>query len=1069
MADGQSIDTLVRQDLYLKISRSLTEDEARSLRTYLGGSRQLPDGTIQHDSAHEMFNKLERAGNSLSFLAGLLEKIGRQDYAKEVNAIAQREEKALEDGNTKEEKESKKSTTSGMETKSTTYRGKQRTKGGTHRKKPYGRSDTTKPDSMMLVLTAGMPDQNGNEIKIEVPPGLHLALDDETKKQLLKKHMKETDLKQCRDWGEDRLKLLNSMKNMVSTSFLREKTEQVIETMFNWDAKILRAYEGCVIFHIHFDNEKGLENFWASHKTGKLSKQFTDLAITNEMRDLVDDRTLCVSTVALQEDYLSWKHYFNGTTPGIRNDNKVTIVKGCTLTPNVEGTTTGQTTGTSEDPMKDSGAEGVEARCHSAHEDAAEETHERSPAKATGTSYQADSCMYAEAVKSSPEDESPSSEGQQWKKNVKQLLDACGKGNLQSVKHVIESGHLRVSVEDETGTTPLHLAAANRHVNIARYLLHKGANVDERNHMDETALHLAAGSGDVRMVKLLLEHNADISATDCLGNTALHFAAREGKTNALHLLLWLGANIDATGNDNLTALHLAAWNGHANVVNDLLVYGADLNKKDIWGHTALHIAAREGYPLIVKDLLHSKADLYAQADDNYSALHFAASDNQLEVVEVLLSSGAAINDTDKYGDTALHSATSYGHVTMMKTLVEKGAEVNATNSYGKTPLYAAAFGGHDEALEYLIDIGADPHAKDKQGDTALHWAAYHGHVKVVELLLSKGLDSNAKGCNGRTAVHRAAERGQAQTLQVLLQAGGSPNMTNEDGETPLHIALLRNPDVTQLLLEKGGDPSIKSEDGGTGLHLAAWTGNVDALRLVLETGKVDVDEKDFAGCTALHLASEQGHFEVVEVLIDIGADPHTRDKQGDTALHWAAYHGHVKVVELLLSKGLDSNAKGCNGITAVHRAAERGQAQTLQVLLAAGGSPNVTSEDGETPLHIALLRNPDVTQLLLEKGGNPSIKSKDGRTGLHLAVWSGSVDALRLVLETGKVDVDEKDSAGCTALHLASEQGHWDSVKMLLDHGASASAKDNNNLSPLDKARLKGHEKVLALLEGKVV
>ncbi|XP_078679759.1 uncharacterized protein LOC144915337 [Branchiostoma floridae x Branchiostoma belcheri] len=878
-AVGTSVGRRTRQDLYLEISRDLTDDEVGNIRDYIGGEKVLPAGTIQHATAHQMFNKLERKGmlkqGDLSFLVKLMKSIDRDDYADAAEEIAEQErEDLLSD-----------------------YAGT--SKGRRDNKKPYSRPVTTKPDSMMLAVAVEIPTQSQDEIKMEMPRGFFVNLDDDTKKQLLKTNIKDTRLKQCKDWGKDMIELLGSMEKRVSSSFLEKKTEQVFNIIINEGARIFRADDGSVIFYIRFDNAEGFENFWASHKTGKLSKQFTNLAITDEMRYLIGNNSLCVSTVALEEDYLAWKHYFNGTTPSGIQKNKVTVVKGCTINTDVEGTTTtatGQTRGGSEDP-------GAEPHCHSSLEQAVGETQERSPAKAA--SYQTG--MYAVASKVSPEDESSSTdhEGQQWKENVNQLLDACGKGNLQSVKDVIESGRLRVSVEDETGTTPLHSAAANGHVHIASYLLHKGTHVDEKNHMDETALHLAAGSGDVGMVKLLLEHDANISATDCLGNTALHFAARNGNAKALHLLR-RKENIDAEGNDNLTALHLATWNGHADIVNNLLRYGADPNKKDKWGHTALHIAAREGYPSIAKDLLHFKADVNVQADDDYSALHFAASENHTNVVEILLSSGAAIDDRDKFWDTALHSAANNGHARMMKTLIQNGAKVNAGNRYGRTALYAAAFGGHDDALEYLIDVGANPHTTDAQGDTALHWAAYHGHTEVVKLLLSKDVDSNAKGLYGRTAVHRAAEKGQAETLRVLLEAGGSANVTNDNGETPLHIALLRNPDLTQILLEKGGDPSIKSEDGGTALHLAVWSGRVDALKSVLETHKVDVDETDSSGCTALDLALAKGHFESVKMLL--GHLSSTRAKyNSQRPLHSLQIQEHYDVAELPRSRPVKHN------------------------------------------------------------------------------------------------------------------------------------------------------------------
>ncbi|KAI8504978.1 hypothetical protein Bbelb_170870 [Branchiostoma belcheri] len=88
-----------RQDLYLEISRDLTDDDVRNIRDYIGGEKVLPAGTIQHATVHEMFNKLERKGvlkqGELSFLVKLMKSIDRDDYADAAEEIARQEREAL--------------------------------------------------------------------------------------------------------------------------------------------------------------------------------------------------------------------------------------------------------------------------------------------------------------------------------------------------------------------------------------------------------------------------------------------------------------------------------------------------------------------------------------------------------------------------------------------------------------------------------------------------------------------------------------------------------------------------------------------------------------------------------------------------------------------------------------------------------------------------------------------------------------------------------------------------------------------------------------------------------------
>ncbi|CAH1232887.1 Hypp523 [Branchiostoma lanceolatum] len=138
-----------RQDLYLEISRDLTDDEVENIRSYIGGRKVLPAGTIQHATTQQIFNKLERKGvlkrGDLSFLAKLMESIDRMDYADAANETAKQEREALEERPAKEN-DSIEPISPGAQIKVPTLSaaGKQRRE-KIHEKKPYSvsRSNTT--------------------------------------------------------------------------------------------------------------------------------------------------------------------------------------------------------------------------------------------------------------------------------------------------------------------------------------------------------------------------------------------------------------------------------------------------------------------------------------------------------------------------------------------------------------------------------------------------------------------------------------------------------------------------------------------------------------------------------------------------------------------------------------------------------------------------------------------------------------------------------------------------------------------------------------------------------------
>jgi ankyrin repeat protein len=109
---------------------------------------------------------------------------------------------------------------------------------------------------------------------------------------------------------------------------------------------------------------------------------------------------------------------------------------------------------------------------------------------------------------------------------------------------------------------------------------------------------------------------------------------------------------------------------------------------------------------------------------------------------------------------------------------------------------------------------------------------------------------------------------------------------------------------------------------------AAKSGNVAAVRLLLEADPSLVDARDTDGSTPLHCAAWKGHAEVAALLLDHGADIHARNLNehwGDTPLHAAAHGNQRAVAELLIDRGADLHAVNPAGRTPlqeteIHRA-----------------------------------------------------------------------------------------------------------------------------------------------------
>ncbi|KAI1290241.1 GA-binding protein subunit beta-2 [Halotydeus destructor] len=123
----------------------------------------------------------------------------------------------------------------------------------------------------------------------------------------------------------------------------------------------------------------------------------------------------------------------------------------------------------------------------------------------------------------------------------KKLLDACRDGETEEVKQLMQNG--APFTTDWLGTSPLHFAAQNGHVETTDVLLKAGVSKDTRTKVDRTPLHSAAQEGHLAIVQLLLKSGADIDSRDLLKMTPLHWAVERGHHDVVECLLINGADV----------------------------------------------------------------------------------------------------------------------------------------------------------------------------------------------------------------------------------------------------------------------------------------------------------------------------------------------------------------------------------------------------------------------------------------------------------------------------------------------------------------------------------------------
>ena len=276
-----------------------------------------------------------------------------------------------------------------------------------------------------------------------------------------------------------------------------------------------------------------------------------------------------------------------------------------------------------------------------------------------------------------------------------ELCEAAAAGDIEAVKQQLIKGTDPNTRDRELGATPLTWATLFNHVEVAEFLIQKGADVNAKNRTGGTSLHGAVFLGHADVAALLIKKGADVNARNAKGETPLDVSKMDWETTQL-IASWLEIELDQ---DTVEA-------GRTAVVEMLQQYSStDISRSG----DDMCSAVRRGDIEAVKELLAKGADTNTgDSQFGVSPLSWAALLGQTEIAELLIQNGADVNGRDRDGGTALHGAAFLGHVDTAELLVRKGADVNATNDKGETSLYVMAVDWEiTEYIATLLDIEVD--------------------------------------------------------------------------------------------------------------------------------------------------------------------------------------------------------------------------------------------------------------------------------------------------------------------------------------------------------------------------
>lgn len=331
---------------------------------------------------------------------------------------------------------------------------------------------------------------------------------------------------------------------------------------------------------------------------------------------------------------------------------------------------------------------------------------------------------------------------------------------------------------DSAGCTALQRSAENGQVEMVRFLLKAGANVDGTGAFQATPLMCALACGHTNVAQFLLEAGASVNCYDQQGQSPLHTACWRGNVNMARRLIDAGASLNVIDKDGYTAFNFACKGFQAGLARMLINWGdvqpfipldafyRDRVRRSPYENT-------EGLDSVV----HSLLDAGVQPPHSFMSKQLSSAVRQVlkqaglttsdEAQESAMPSNMSAKEKMELAEkTGLRAAAEKGDITMVQMLILAGTDVNNTDwmwrHLKQTPLMSASCLGHDKIVRALLDAGAKVDTTES-GDnrTELLLASSFGHTTVAQMLIKSG--ANGPASSGPATSGRASCRGSGSS------------------------------------------------------------------------------------------------------------------------------------------------------------------------------------------------------------------------------------------------------------------------------------------------------------------
>ena len=606
----------------------------------------------------------------------------------------------------------------------------------------------------------------------------------------------------------------------------------------------------------------------------------------------------------------------------------------------------------------------------------------------------------------------------------------CKSGELELVKYACNKGS-PVEALDCKRRSPVFIAATYNHLDIVKYLVSLGVNLNKKAIASDPILYPVMTNDNVELIDFLCRQKININDENEEGYTALHKAAKKGYFEIVKCLLKYGADINhrAYIDNDKTPLDCSIQKGNIQIVKYLIEHGAKYNKKDPNG-TLLHSACRCGDLPIVKYLCSLGFDPASRDKSGKTAFLYSAG-SSLSVFKYLYENGCKklLYRTQYSSFFFLDMAIKKDRLDVCDFLLSLGINIDSRTRNNATPLLSLSYTSiplFDERIRtkylYLLEHGADVNVRYKKNRcTPLIYSIIKQPIECIKLLIENGADINTEDDLGYSPLLYACKRGSSNIIQYLCDLGADVYKCANDGSSVLHCLF---------------NYQHKEEECFTSMDQIYdyYSGMVSIANYFIEQKRVNVNLQDKNGVTPLHLLVKFyfHHPTLFHNFISVsGLDVNVGDNNGNTPLF---YWELDEPFEALILNGADINHKNKNGLKPFHYYCMCGYFLQASYLVHHGYADiHEPTENGMLPIHYAACnQNFKLFKYLYNKGCSD--------------------------------DIEKKDNLGKTPLHYACENGNLVIIQFLIDKGASPAVVDNKNRTPLSLANSSNRKQIASIL-----